>query len=64
MRRIHFSPRRSDSAKNPETTTRVCPPEFVAELQSAASMVFSREECVALAKELEEIRNSKHPAAA
>ena len=42
---------------------RVVPSEFLAELQSAASMIMSREECVALAKELEQLRGSHAVAA-
>lgn len=42
---------------------RVIPTEFLAELQSAASMIFSREECAEIERELEQIRNP-HSAAA
>lgn len=42
---------------------RVIPREFLPELQSAASMVMSREECAELERELQELLHSR-PAAA
>jgi hypothetical protein len=42
---------------------RIMPAEFLADLQSAASMIMSREECAAIAKEIEQIRNPHRAAA-
>ncbi|GAC1420300.1 MAG: hypothetical protein NVSMB62_14090 [Acidobacteriaceae bacterium] len=42
---------------------RTIPSEFLRELQSAASMVMTREECAALELELEQLR-TRHSAAA
>ena len=42
---------------------RIVPSDFLAELQSAASMVMSREECAEIAKEIEKIRNPHRAAA-
>lgn len=40
-------------------SSRSMPTEFLTELQSAASMIMSREECLALQLELEQLRNPR-----
>ena len=53
---------------NQEPTTpvkpvHIMPSDFLADLQSAASMVMTREECAEIAKEIEQIRNPHRAAA-
>ncbi|GAC1422189.1 MAG: hypothetical protein NVSMB62_17700 [Acidobacteriaceae bacterium] len=47
-----------------QNVTRVASADFLFELQSAASMIMSREECEALQKELEQLHQLHHPVAA
>ena len=65
MKKIHLSPRTSNQTKSarrePSTTLQYS--EFLFELQSAASMIMSREECESLAKEVAALRQA-HPVAA
>lgn len=51
------------SQPQPTTSSRSIPSEFLCELQSAASMVMSREECEEILRELEMLR-SPQPVAA
>lgn len=47
-----------------KSATRVISPDFLYELQSAASMIMTREECEALQKEIEQLHLPHHPVAA
>ena len=61
MRPIHLSPR-AVPAPSPDQT-RLIPTEFLSELQAAASMIMSREECEELAREIEAMRRPQIVAA-
>lgn len=69
MTDIRFTQSGSDQRNETDANTarpkpaRQVPSEFLRELQSAASMVMSREECAELEKELQQLR-SHHSAAA
>ena len=69
MKRIHLTQQGSGSMSNRGTQDnlpqrkRTVPSEFLSELQSAASMIMSREECEALARELEMLRRPRAVAA-
>lgn len=52
-----------DQEAHPTQPVRIVPRDFLAELESAASMVMSREECAEIAKEIEQIRNAHRAAA-
>lgn len=61
MRPIHLSPRPVPA--NNTDHTRLTPSEFLCELQAAASMIMSREECEELAREIQAMRRPQIVAA-
>lgn len=68
MRPIDVSQRRRFAptkvvAPNPSESSNRVPSEFLRELQSAASMIMSREECEALAREFEHLHRPRIVAA-
>ena len=68
MRPIDVSQRRRFEPKsvptpNPSEASNRVPSEFLRELQSAASMIMSREECEAMAREFENMRRPRIVAA-
>lgn len=52
------------NANGTQNSSKVLSPEFLYELQSAASMIMSRQECEALQRELEQLHHAHHPVAA